>query len=156
MIPRSELPQEAVAVLSGHIHREQVLASKSLDGKTTPPVIYPGSIERTSFAEHDERKGFYELILAGNHDNGWGIKKLKFIELPARTMEELYLERWLTNDDLENYFEDKLRKFDPNSIVRLRCDPEIDPDVKSRITSKFLRDIMPDTMNFQFSADFRE
>ena len=119
-------------------------------------MIYPGSTERTSFAEKDEKKGFYDIELTGNQEIGWRIKELKFIGLPARPMEELFLEGSLKSDDLIGYFQNGLEKMDPNSIVRLRCDPDIDPEVKSRITSKFLREIMPKTMNYQFSAEFRQ
>jgi exonuclease SbcD len=156
VIPKRYLPGDAVAVLTGHIHRQQVLGDLARRKNDHPPVIYPGSTERTSFAEKDEKKGFYDIELARTKEKGWGIKELKFVDLPARPMEELYLEWWLSDDDLVNFIQDKLEKIDPNSIVRLRCDPEVDPEVKSRITGHFLRGIMPGTMNYQFSSDFRQ
>lgn len=52
VIPRAELPRDVAAVLSGHIHRHQVLCADGL-----PPVIYAGSTERTSRAETGEVKG---------------------------------------------------------------------------------------------------
>lgn len=156
VIPRRFLPEDTVAVLSGHIHRRQVLGDLSKNGENHPPVVYPGSTERTSFAEKEEDKGFYDIEVAEISEQEWGIKSLKFIELPARPMEELFLEKWLNQEDLENFIRVKLEKMHPDSIVRFKCDPGIDPGVKSRITSQFLRDIMPKTMNYQFSADFRQ
>jgi len=84
VIPRNELPGEAVAVLAGHIHREQVLQARLEGEVNTPPVIYPGSIERTSFAEQDERKGFYDITLVKDSKGQWFIEQLEFQALPAR------------------------------------------------------------------------
>jgi DNA repair exonuclease SbcCD nuclease subunit len=61
VIRTNDIPPGFAAVLAGHIHRFQVL-KKDLKGKPlNAPVFYPGSIERTSFAEKDEPKGY--LIL---------------------------------------------------------------------------------------------
>ncbi len=51
-----ELPQNLTAVLCGHIHRRQILR-KDIKGRPLPfPIVYPGSIERTSFNEMEEEK----------------------------------------------------------------------------------------------------
>src|SRR5262249_16460385 len=60
----------------GHIHRHQVLQPRGLT-----PIIYAGSIERTSFAEAPETKGFVVLELARS-----GLRSFQFRPLPARTM----------------------------------------------------------------------
>jgi DNA repair protein SbcD/Mre11 len=65
------------AVFTGHIHRHQVLRLRA-------PVLYPASIERTSFAEIDEPKGFMIVHVSeseGDHDVRW-----EFRRLPARPM----------------------------------------------------------------------
>jgi len=46
-----------------------------------PPIIYAGSIERTSFAEAPETKGFVVLELARS-----GLRSFQFRPLPTRTM----------------------------------------------------------------------
>jgi DNA repair exonuclease SbcCD nuclease subunit len=46
-----------------------------------PPVIYAGSVERTSFAEAPEGKGFVVLQLTGS-----GLGPFEFRPLPARPM----------------------------------------------------------------------
>lgn len=55
VIPRHAIPAGFTAVLSGHIHRHQVL-----DAAGTP-VFYPGSTERTSWAERNEAKGYLRM-----------------------------------------------------------------------------------------------
>ena len=156
VILQRELPVEAVAVLSGHIHRQQILNSNRDGEGVSPVVIYPGSTERTSFAERDERKGFYDITLSGSNDVRWEIEKLDFLELPARPMADITLDKTLTPGSMPDFILVEASKFDPQSIVRLRCDPEIDPEVKKIVTSRFLREILPETMNYQFSSDFRQ
>src|SRR5438067_2086727 len=53
-----EVPREFAVVVTGHIHRHQVLTVGRDGGALHTPVLYPGSIERTSLAEIDEPKGF--------------------------------------------------------------------------------------------------
>ncbi len=156
VIRRSDLPQDAVAVLSGHIHRRQILGNPKNQAGKFPPVIYPGSTERTSFAERHEKKGFYEIELTNSNKDSWGIQRLDFIELPARPMEDLFIERKVSSEDLSDFILRRVGELDPDSIVRLRCDAELDPEVKSILTSRYLREILPETMNYQFSADFRQ
>jgi len=63
-------------VALGHIHRAQ---NRNPDGH--PPVVYPGSIERVTFKERNEDKGFYRVDL----DPGAGTAPaLTFVETPAR------------------------------------------------------------------------
>lgn len=76
VIRTADLPRNAVVCLSGHIHRHQVL--QPIGG---PPIIYAGSIERTSFAESSETKGFVVLDLGRS-----GLRSFEFRTLPARTM----------------------------------------------------------------------
>ena len=156
VIRMSDLPREAVAVLSGHIHRRQILGNPNHQGGNFPPVIYPGSTERTSFGERDEKKGFYEIELTSTNNDSWGIQRLDFIELPARPMEDLFIERTVRSEDLSDFILRRVGQLDPDSIVRLRCDAELDPEVKSILTSRYLREFLPETMNYQFSADFRQ
>jgi exonuclease SbcD len=154
VIRRSDLPTDALAVLSGHIHRRQILGDLNSPAGTTPPVIYPGSIERTSFAEKDEPKGFYELQLAPNPGGKWRIASLEFIALPARPMHDLFLGSQVTAAALPDVLLASLQGLQPDSILRLRCDPYLDLQVRAQVTSRLLRELLPDSMNFQFSRDF--
>src|SRR5262245_35793295 len=76
VIRTADLPRNVAVTLSGHIHRHQVLQPVGV-----PPIIYAGSIERTSFAEAPETKGFVVLELARS-----GLRSFEFRPLPARTM----------------------------------------------------------------------
>jgi DNA repair exonuclease SbcCD nuclease subunit len=72
----ADLPTDVAVTLSGHMHRHQVLRPAG-----RPPVIYAGSVERTSFAEAPETKGFIVLELTGS-----GLGPFEFRPLPARPM----------------------------------------------------------------------
>jgi exonuclease SbcD len=74
VVRRADLPRDVAAVLSGHVHRHQVLRAPGL-----PPVIYAGSTERTSFAEAGETKGFVLLELSRG-----GVERIEFRPLPDR------------------------------------------------------------------------
>jgi exonuclease SbcD len=76
VIRMADLPRDVAATLSGHIHRHQVLQAAGRG-----PVIYAGSVERTSFAEADEPKGYVVLELAPA-----GLGAFEFRRLPARPM----------------------------------------------------------------------
>jgi DNA repair protein SbcD/Mre11 len=76
VIRTADLPRDVAVTLSGHIHRHQVLRPSG-----RPPVIYAGSVERTSFAEAPETKGFVVLQLTQS-----GLDSFEFRPLPARPM----------------------------------------------------------------------
>jgi len=71
VIRRRDLPASLAAALSGHVHRCQVLPG-------APPVVYAGSVERTSRAEADEPKGFLTLTFGAA-----GLRDLAFEGLPC-------------------------------------------------------------------------
>jgi DNA repair exonuclease SbcCD nuclease subunit len=76
VIRTADLPRDAAVTLSGHIHRHQVLRPAG-----RAPVIYAGSVERTSFAEAPETKGYVVLELTRS-----GLGAVEFHPLPARPM----------------------------------------------------------------------
>jgi DNA repair exonuclease SbcCD nuclease subunit len=76
VIRAADVPLDVAVTLSGHIHRHQVLRPAG-----RPPVIYAGSIERTSFAEAPETKGYVVLELTRS-----GLGAFEFRPLPARPM----------------------------------------------------------------------
>ena len=74
------LPTNVAAVLSGHIHRAQVL-DHDLAGRPLPaPVIYPGSTSRTSRAERFETKGYRVLELTPGAAGG-RVARNRFVAL---------------------------------------------------------------------------
>jgi DNA repair exonuclease SbcCD nuclease subunit len=82
----ADLPAGVAAVLAGHIHRHQVLTTDLRGRPLAAPVIYPGSIERTSFAEREEDKGYVVLELGPAADRGGALPAWTFHTLPARPM----------------------------------------------------------------------
>lgn len=79
-----DVPAGFSAVLSGHIHRHQVLMNDLRGQPIAAPVLYPGSIERTSVAEADEEKGFMIVELAC--ETGGARLEWRFHPLPARPL----------------------------------------------------------------------
>jgi len=80
-----DLPEDVAVVLCGHVHRHQVLW-RDLRGRPLPaPVVYAGSVERTSFAERDEAKGFVMGVI-GPGASGGRLAACEFRPLPARPM----------------------------------------------------------------------
>jgi len=58
-------------VALGHIHKHQIL------WEVSPPMIYPGSLDRVDFGEEHEQKGFVIAYLEG------GSAKYEFVELQS-------------------------------------------------------------------------
>jgi DNA repair exonuclease SbcCD nuclease subunit len=108
------------AVLTGHIHRRQVLWREGV------PVVYPGSIERTSFVEKDEPKGFFVIELRGA---ALFPRDLRFVRLPARPMFEL-------TADHEDELCHRLGRLPADAVVR----------VTTRLPAARLRALAPVTM----------
>jgi exonuclease SbcD len=114
VIAGRQLPAGFDAFLSGHIHRAQVLLA-DLAGRPLPaPVIYPGSVERTSFAERNERKGYVLLELAP----GEPVRR-RFVELPARPMVDLAIE---SGPGAEDRLRRALSQVPARAFVRVRLD----------------------------------
>jgi len=80
VVRHRDIPSAFRAVLSGHIHRHQVL-TRHLGRKISTPVLYPGSIERTSLAEIGEPKGFM-IVTLRDGEISW-----EFRQLPTREFE---------------------------------------------------------------------
>lgn len=139
-----DLPPHFAAVLSGHIHRHQVLTS-DLDRRPMPaPVLYPGSIERTSFAEIGEPKGFMTLRLGPEK----GAMSWRFHELPARPMERHELDGGrLGAADLERCILDIIGRAPNDAVISIRVSGALTDAHWSVISSAHLRGRIPTTMN---------
>lgn len=142
-----DLPGGFAAVLCGHIHRPQVLTRDLAGRPLAAPVLYPGSVERTSFAERHEAKGFMVLELepdpaAGGRLAGWELR-----ELPARPMAAVEVDA--TGCGLAALAE-RLRKalapLPGEAVVQLRVTGEITGGAAEAIRAASLGRLHPPTM----------
>jgi len=76
VVRRRDLPADVAAVLSGHVHRHQILRAPGL-----PSVVYAGSVERVGFAEVGEEKGAVRIVLERS-----GLASLEFLPHRVRPM----------------------------------------------------------------------
>jgi DNA repair exonuclease SbcCD nuclease subunit len=147
----SDVPKAFAAVLAGHIHRRQVLTN--VGDRSQPPVIYPGSTERTSFAERHEPKGFFEIELRLDDAGKWGVGRHEFHELPARPMVDLEIDSSVPFRDLRGYLANRATDLNEDTVVRLNCRGPLAPGVAAQLTARFLRSVFPYSMNVQVSMD---
>jgi DNA repair protein SbcD/Mre11 len=150
VLKRSAIPEEFAATLSGHIHRKQILLTNGASGRK--PIIYAGSIERTSFAEQHEDKGFFEITFSQEKAGSWKIGKIAFIGLPTRPMVDIELDSDLSAERLIADLCDKVAAIPEDSIIRLGTRGELTGSAKSVLTAPFLRSILPPSMNCQLRA----
>jgi DNA repair exonuclease SbcCD nuclease subunit len=147
VLPPERLPRALAAVLAGHIHRAQVLDSN--DG---PPVLYPGSTERTSFAERNEPKGFFDVTLAAGTGGSGAAVEASFVELPARPMVDVALPGGEPAQVVAR-LRQAARVLDPESVVRLTAAAGVTAQLARQLTAPLLREIFPATMNVQLSRE---
>ena len=148
---QSVLPDDADVILCGHVHRQQILTKRVLTSNHQIPIIFSGSVERTSFAEKDESKGFYHLNFSVNAIGEWTLRNYKFITLPTRPMEDIYLDSITSFYEFESFLKTRLRETDKNSIVRFIADRSLTEDTLSLLRSDYLRQLLPSSMNIQLS-----
>ena len=152
-----DIPKAFTAVLSGHIHRFQVL-TRDLRGKPAPvPVYYPGSIERTSFSEKEEEKGFL-IIEIGIGEKSQGIvKQWEFRNLPARPMIQIEIQAaGLDKNQLETRLKLALESLPEDSVVGLKVHGTIRESALPSLNAASVRSLAPSSMNVVTTlADYR-
>lgn len=145
-----DIPPAYDAVLSGHIHRRQVLTHDP-EGRPLPsPVYYPGSVERTSFAERDEEKGYLELELVPGVSAAW-------VPLPARPMVTLELDMTAlgARPRPDEYIADRIAGLDRNAVVRVRLTGKPTPELLPLLSASGLRRLAPASMNIDLQPERR-
>jgi DNA repair exonuclease SbcCD nuclease subunit len=154
VISKESLPQDASVILCGHIHRQQVLFTKSNGSSQSGKIIYCGSTERTSFAEMKEKKGFYHLIFKQRKKNEWYLQKTRFIELPTRPMIDIFIESDVDMKKIEPFLVNKISEIDPDSIVRFRTNKPLVPEISQYLSIRHLSQRFPSSLNFSYSSRF--
>ena len=138
-----DIPPDFTAVLAGHIHRAQILFGCDRKGYGRLPVVYSGSVERTSMAERNELKGFYDIGIRLNDAGDILYERYDFVPLPVRPVKEIFLPRDMTAGCLRAFIEDGVRDIDNRSIVYICCDPGYPAGAKINLNGKFLRGMIP-------------
>jgi DNA repair protein SbcD/Mre11 len=148
VVRHRDVPSEFNALLSGHIHRHQVLTKDLRGAVLQTPVLYPGSLERTAFAEIGERKGY--MILELDRDRfDW-----TFHELYARPMVLKKLEGSdLSPDRLATAVEATIKSAPGDAVLTIHITGTVNRDARARINAAALRDMAPATMNVEIRLE---
>jgi DNA repair exonuclease SbcCD nuclease subunit len=149
-----DIPAGFAAVLSGHIHRAQVL-TQDLGGRAlAAPVIYPGSIERTSIAERDEEKGFVIVRVPLSGGQGARAPDVSFVPLPARPMVNLVVPiGGHTGESLVEHLKKEIQALDPDAVVRVQLKGADGGEVREAVSAARLREMAPPSMNIWLAAE---
>jgi DNA repair protein SbcD/Mre11 len=117
-------------VALGHIHKHQ-----DLNLGETPPVVYSGSIERISFSEWKQPKGF--VIVEIDHDHR---ATYRHVETPARAFVSIEVNVKSSDAPLEKIEEAISKKDIQDAIVRVRidCTTEQRKEILQKDVQKFL------------------
>jgi len=150
VVRASDLPHGVAAVLSGHIHRHQVL-ERDLSGRPLrAPVVYPGSIERTSIAERFETKGYMLLDFLPNEFGGH-LKRWELVPLPARPMIVCSIRANAKPAVLDRQVRTAIDRAPSDAIVMFRLDGD-SSHARELLRAERLRAIAPSTMNVSVST----
>lgn len=148
----TDIPSDFTAALSGHIHRFQVLSEDLTGHPVQTPVFYPGSIERTSFAEKDEQKGFLMIEIACEGKDKGTISHWRFHPLPARPMHEITIDgNGVSASKLKAYLNYLFSTLPKDSIFKIRWQGELPSDAQKLLRTQSLRDMAPATMNIELA-----
>ena len=147
-----DIPAGLSAVLSGHIHRHQVLTSDLRGQAIAAPILYPGSIERTSIAEADEDKGF--MIVDVTSDGSTAQLDWRFHQLPARPLvrREIALES-VADHALEAAITNIIAECADDAVLTLRIVGTLDDHGRRVLAAANLRRLAPPTMNVDLKLE---
>lgn len=147
-----DIPAGFSAVLAGHIHRAQVLTHDLSQRFLAAPVIYPGSIERTSFAERNEQKGYMVVTLGLSGPDQGRLMDVSFVELPARPMISLTVELLKIGElSVTDLLGEQLSALNPDSVVRIQLQGPGATDAQRILSAACLRELAPPSMNITLS-----
>lgn len=136
VIPPSAFPAWLHGVLVGHIHRAQVLLGGSprrSPGCGMVPLFHCGSIEKTSFSEVGESKGFFLMDFEPS-GGGWSLGRASFHELPTRHLASIEIESpslWDTagREWFMERLNEKLRGLPERAVARVNLPADLPPGI---------------------------
>lgn len=147
-----DIPAGFAAVLSGHIHRHQVLTTDLAGRPLAAPVLYPGSVERTALAEIGEPKGYLVLDVP---IQGGGVT-WEFRSLPARPM---ILERLVRDgtgpEGLDRAVREKVAAAPADAVLTIRIAGHLADGDWRVLSAAHLRTFVPETMNLDVRVEGR-
>jgi len=144
----ADIPAGVAAVLTGHVHRRQVLTSDLAGRPLAAPVLYPGSVERTAFAEMGEPKGYLLLDVEAGADARRTRTRWRFRELPARPMISLEVHgEGLGAAALTREIDAAVAGAPADAVLRIRVHGHVRADARPVLAAARLRAVAPPTMN---------
>ena len=142
-----DVPAGVGAVLSGHIHRHQVLTTDPSGRPLNAPVLYPGSIERTSVAEIGETKGY---LIVQMEPSGDSAVRWAFRELPARPMRRHEIAAHsLSARRLASEIESIVAAAPRDAVLSILVAGELTEEHWRAVSATQLRALVPPTMNVE-------
>jgi len=155
VVQARDIPVGFAAVLSGHIHRHQVITSDLSGRALAAPVMYPGSVERTSFAEMDDPKGYMILELEGGAAGVAGaLKRWSFETLPARPMLVREVSgQGLGPDSLTGVLRTAVARTPVDAVLRVRVRGHVPARARAVLSAASLRSMAPAQMNLEVVLD---
>lgn len=157
VIRAADIPRDFDAVAAGHIHRFQVLTSDLKGRPLGAPVLYPGAIERTSFAEKKEPKGYIILEIETGTTSAGRVANWTFHQLPARSMIQLDLHaEGMNAPQIVSWIRSRLTEIPDDSVVKLRVHGCIPEDAMRIFRAPYLRALALPSMNIDATlVEFR-
>jgi len=141
-VSRHAVPTDFDYIAAGHIHRYQILPHPKKPGLN---FVYPGSIQRVSFAEMFEEKGFVEGELLN------GRIETRFIPLPAYEMEIIEIEAaGLTSKECEDEIVSQFWRFTEDLVIRFNLVGGFCASDYPDIDFKSIRNRIPPALECQF------
>jgi DNA repair exonuclease SbcCD nuclease subunit len=147
-----DVPEGFAAVLTGHVHRHQVLTRDLAGRRLAAPVFYPGSVERTAFAEMHDPKGCLLLEFRGaDPARGGALAAWRFVPLPARPMvlRERRVSRHTPPAELRAWVQGAVREAPADAVLRLKVSGPVPASVRVALSAPRLRAMAPPQMNVE-------
>jgi exonuclease SbcD len=141
-VTRETLPLDFEYVAAGHIHRYQVLSHPR---RLRTNIVYPGSIQRMSFAEIDENKAFVVGEVMGDRI------ETRFIPLPEWDMEMVEIEAaGQSPDAVQSAIRSQFWRFREDMVIRFNLTGGSRMRDYAEIDFENLRKEMPPVLECQF------
>ena len=148
VIRAGDIPYGFSAVLAGHIHRFQVLIRDLKGAPLNAPVFYPGAIERMSFAERNEEKGYLILEFETQGPAAAKLQHWNFHELPARPMIQIQMQAaGINGRQIQAWIQSRLFDIPPNSVLQIKVHGNVSDEALRVLSAPSLRALAPATMN---------